>query len=117
MRIVTITLAVIACACLATGCGFKKYKCKSMQSEVQAELRIAVEMMEGGRAETGKYPATMEELEAAGFEPAGQYYDYEIVSVSEEKFVLQGTGKGDMAGDVWQIDQDLATKAVSDRCK
>jgi hypothetical protein len=88
-----------------------------MQSEVQSELRIAVEMMEGGRAESGKYPATMDELEAAGFEPAGQYYDYEIVSVSEEAFVLQGTGKGDMAGDVWQIDQGLGVKVVNDRCK
>jgi len=106
-------IIVVVIATFAAGCGFGKYKCKSMQTEAKSNLMSLRTGMEMVKAETNAYPKT---LEAAEFAPMGKYYDYKLVKADDAGFLAEAVGKGDMAGDQWKVDQGGTVTAVKDKC-
>lgn len=115
-------MAALAAVCVLAGfslaCGgFKKYQCKSRQSEAQTNLASLASSMEAHRAIHGTYPSTMEELEKSSmYVPIeSKYYKYELVS-SDYDFTIIAEGTGEMAGDGWKIDSYMDTTNVLNAC-
>jgi hypothetical protein len=113
MRITIIfTLFVVASS---FGCSFSDFECKSRQSEVKAGLKAIQAGMVASHAEDGRYPRV---LQATGFAPKSDNYDFKVVKADDSTgFLVEATGKGKMVGDRWQIDQLGELTAVADACK
>ncbi len=109
-------LTLVLVAATLSGCGFGKYKCKSKQSEAKSNLMSLRTTMEMINVEKGQYAQSLADVKAEGFVPMGEYYEYEVTASGEKTFVAQARGKGDMAGDVWKIDQTGKLSAVDNKC-
>ena len=80
------------------------------------DLAMASVSMEMYKTENGKYPATMSELEGAGFSPERVNYDYVITEVHEDDYVITAVGQGDMVGDIWEVSASGTTRNVDNAC-
>ncbi len=94
---------------------FVVYECRSKQSEAKSNLKRIYVAQEVHRAESNRY-GSMSEI---GFEPLEREtvrYEYALIDEGSDRFVVEARGTGDMAGDVWSVDQDGELRAVSNHC-
>lgn len=111
VTLICLVMPFYCCGC----CGFGKYMCKSKQSEAREGLKFLQLTMQSIKVETNEYPETIDEL--AGKSEFATYYEYKLISVDSDSFVIEAHGKGDMEGDVLSIDQDGIFKPINDKCK
>lgn len=93
---------------------FAKFECRSKQSEAKTNLKAAYVMLESFKGEHRRYGT----LEESGFRPRAKTvrYEYELVDQGDDHFLMRASGQGEMAGDVWEIDQKLQLRNTSDLC-
>ena len=92
----------------------KLYLCRTKQSEARANLMAIATAQAAWQAEHDKYSANLKELELGGLEI--RRYDYSLVEGTAKTFRARATGREDMAGDVWEIDQTREPKNTANAC-
>ena len=92
----------------------KAYACKSKQSEAKANLKgIAVGERAWFEDEKKGYSKDLKEIGAV---MDSKRYTIAVVDVKPAHFLVRATGKDDMAGDVWEVDEGGTPRAVTDIC-
>jgi type IV pilus assembly protein PilA len=93
---------------------FERFECRAKQSEAKTNLRALHTAEEAYRGEHGAY-GTLEEI---GFAPEGDTvrYEYVLLEHGADTFVAEATGRDEMAGDRWIVDQSGHVDVVESRC-
>jgi hypothetical protein len=94
---------------------FRRFECRSKQSEAKANLKALYVGEESFRAENDRYDNDFTKL---GFTPRGSTirYRYEVVSSSDKAFFARAIGIGEMTGDEWTISQENDLKNTKPLC-
>jgi hypothetical protein len=93
----------------------KSYTCRSKQIEAKVEAKGLFREEMAYQQERDRFAPDMKTLRAEGVVSARRY-DWAIVRADERHFLARATGKGEMAGDVWEIDEKGEPKNTADLC-
>ena len=99
----------------ASGCGKAKYICQSKQAEAKATLKTVRSSEASYLDANKKYSGSLTELAIPT--DMARSYTVTVDSATATGYGATATGKDDMAGDVWKIDETATeAKAVTDKC-
>lgn len=111
-------ISLFALATLVSCSEKKPFDCKAAQATAANELRRAhASMMEAG-AMSMKYPIDIDvlvEKHRLKLEPGN--YELRVASADTDTFVIEARGTGEMAGDVWRINEKAEITSLSQKCK
>ena len=93
-----------------------KRACAEVQGDAKAGLTALKAAMDKVKATTGEFPAELSALEANGFKPATETYNYQITKITPDGFSAMASGEAEMTGDMWIVDQTGEVKAYYDKC-
>lgn len=93
----------------------QSYACRSKQIEAKVEAKGLFREQMAYQQERDRFAPDMKTLRAEGVVSAKRY-DWAIVRADERHFLVRASGKGDMAGDVWEIDEKGEPKNTADLC-
>ena len=122
VRTATVTgLVIFVLAALATPITPYTFQCRSKQSEAKTRLTGVYVAMMAHKAETGRF-ATAEMALASAREVHRAYrerYWITVDHVDDAHFVASAIGKpgSNVAGDLWQIDDQRDVKVLVNRCR
>ena len=80
------------------------FACRSKQIEAKSGLKSVWRMQTDEQTEKGKFAATLKELDAEAI-ISPRRYAFTMVEATAKKYRVRATGKDDMAGDVWEVDE------------
>ncbi|HEY1100697.1 MAG TPA: hypothetical protein VGF99_17280 [Myxococcota bacterium] len=94
---------------------YVKFQCRAKQAEAKGNLKSLYVAEEAHRGEFDRYNT---DLAALQFTPRGEQrrYQYIVLSATNQAFSAEARGVGDMAGDVWTIDQNNNLQNVANSC-
>jgi type IV pilus assembly protein PilA len=95
---------------------FVKFQCRSKQSEAKGNLKALYVGEESFRADKDRYSMGLSEI---GFTPRGAKirYEYRILNASENSFLAEAVGTGEMAGDRWTVSENNDVKNTENVCQ
>jgi type IV pilus assembly protein PilA len=115
--VMNVGLAVPVCGIVAAIAipNFVKFQCRSKQSEAKTNLKMLMVLQEGHRGLNAAYAPDLATVE---FQPSGAVvrYTYSLLEADDMKFVAEARGIGEMAGDVWTINNTGALVNVDNVC-
>jgi Tfp pilus assembly protein PilE len=95
---------------------FVKFGCRSKMSEAKGNLKALYVAEESYRAEYGGYSPDQAVIQ---FTPTGAKlrYQYTILEATKETFRAEARGTGEMARDLWVIDNNNNLQQLQDGCE
>lgn len=94
----------------------QQFMCRSKQIEAKVGLQSVGRMQNDWLAEHKKFASTLKELDAEAI-IAPRRYSYAVVAVTPKHFKVRATGKDDMAGDVWEVDEKGEPTNTTNLCQ
>jgi len=115
MNLVLLPVCGVGCLAAIAVPNFVKFQCRSKQAEAKANLKSLYVSEESFRADQDRYDTNLATLQ---FTPRGQKlrYVYTVLSAGKEDFLAEARGIGDMAGDVWTINNSNDLLHLENSC-
>ncbi len=91
----------------------KRFQCRAKQGEARANLKGLASAQRFWKEDHGGYTADLQRLDTV---LEWKRYTPSVVKATQAGFVMRATGKDEMAGDIWEIDEKGAVKEVASAC-
>lgn len=92
----------------------QRYACRSKQIDGKVGLKTVFRAQESWKEEHKKFSSKLEELELSP--DLLRRYDFKLVKGDAKRFFATATGKDEMAGDAWEIDEKGEPKNTNNVC-
>lgn len=114
-----IVVAIIGLLAAIAIPNYLTFTCRVKTTEAKTVLRALAASQETYRAENEQYATDPAFLGSIASKGRVQNYTISVPTSTSETFIGQAVGKGEMLGDVWEIDTQLSPQwiTVTDKCR
>lgn len=94
----------------------KRYVCRVKQSEAKSGLKALYVAERSWQAEHDTYSKNLHDIGTDDAALEAKRYGYAVLQADKDHFRARATGKDDMEGDVWEIDEGGEPKNTASVC-